>query len=71
MYKLVQESCCISIFFFIIESDFSGGNPGNLVSSGATLMQRKLAIGQFGSRDYRAKKSPSFSSRNGYFWTFQ
>ncbi|KOX78068.1 hypothetical protein WN51_05956 [Melipona quadrifasciata] len=27
------------------ESDFSGGNPENRTSSGATLMQRKLAIG--------------------------
>ncbi|KAK1136939.1 hypothetical protein K0M31_001471 [Melipona bicolor] len=31
--------------FFITESDFSGGNPENRASSGATLMQRKLAIG--------------------------
>ncbi|KAK1135194.1 hypothetical protein K0M31_007965 [Melipona bicolor] len=31
--------------FFITESDFSGDNPENRASSGATLMQRKLAIG--------------------------
>ncbi|KOX77166.1 hypothetical protein WN51_10256 [Melipona quadrifasciata] len=34
---------------FITESDSSGGNPENLAPSGATLMQRKLAIGWFGS----------------------
>ncbi|KAK1123632.1 hypothetical protein K0M31_008331 [Melipona bicolor] len=31
--------------FFITESDFSGSNSENRASSGATLMQRKLAIG--------------------------
>ncbi|KAK1133452.1 hypothetical protein K0M31_011259 [Melipona bicolor] len=32
-------------FSFIVENDFSGGNPENRASLGATLMQRKLAIG--------------------------
>ncbi|KOX76127.1 hypothetical protein WN51_11843 [Melipona quadrifasciata] len=34
------------LFHSIAESDFSGGNPENRASSGATLMQRKLAIGR-------------------------
>ncbi|KOX72327.1 Colorectal mutant cancer protein [Melipona quadrifasciata] len=34
----------IFFFFFTIESDFGGGNPENRASD-ATLMQRKLAIG--------------------------
>ncbi|KOX68629.1 hypothetical protein WN51_04115 [Melipona quadrifasciata] len=44
--------------YFIIESDFSGGNSENRTSSGATLMQRKLAIGRFGSRDSRRGVGP-------------
>ncbi|KOX68888.1 hypothetical protein WN51_06286 [Melipona quadrifasciata] len=35
----------VSFFIFITENDFSGDNPENWASSGATLMQRKLAIG--------------------------
>ncbi|KOX73834.1 hypothetical protein WN51_13912 [Melipona quadrifasciata] len=36
----------------ITENDLSGGKPENRASSGATLMQRKLAIGRFGSHPF-------------------
>ncbi|KOX79456.1 hypothetical protein WN51_02721 [Melipona quadrifasciata] len=39
--KFHFSPCC---GIFITESDFSGDNPENRASSGATLMQRKLAI---------------------------
>ncbi|KOX70154.1 hypothetical protein WN51_04894 [Melipona quadrifasciata] len=44
MSKLYDPDLATFLFFFITESDFNGGNSENWASSGATPMQRKLAI---------------------------
>ncbi|KOX69292.1 hypothetical protein WN51_04329 [Melipona quadrifasciata] len=54
MKELANVACQFVISsFFITESDFIGGNPGNRASSGATPMQRKLAIGTCQIDEYR------------------